>query len=134
MSEKTEMTTTNEKELQPVGEQARPEQIIRPAVDIFEDESGITVHADMPGVSKNRLTVKVEGDTLTIDGIAEIPMPENMEPLYAEVRARHYQRSFTLSPEMDVDKVEASLKNGVLTLRIPKREEHKPKKIEVKVG
>ncbi len=134
MSDKTELTTTQATEVQPAAEQKRVEQIVRPAVDIFEDDSGITVHADMPGVSKERLAVKVEGDTLSIDGVAEIPMPERMEPLYAEVRATHYQRSFTLSPEMDVDKVEASLKNGVLTLRIPKREEHKPKKIEVKVG
>jgi Molecular chaperone (small heat shock protein) len=134
MSDKTELTTTQATEVQPAAEQKRVEQIVRPEVDIFEDDSGITVHADMPGVSKERLTVKVEGDTLSIDGVAEIPMPERMEPLYAEVRATHYQRSFTLSPEMDVDKVEASLKNGVLTLRIPKREEHKPKKIEVKVG
>lgn len=134
MSDKTELTTRENNEMQPAAERPAQDQIIRPAVDIFEDESGITLHADMPGVSKERLNVKVEGDTLTIDGIAEIPMPEKMEPLYADVRATHYQRSFTLSPEMDVDKVEAMLKDGVLTLRIPKREEHKPKKIEVKVG
>ena len=134
MSDKTELTKKETTEVQPATEQGVQDQIIRPLVDIFEDESGITVHADMPGVSKERLNVKVEGDTLIIDGIAEIPMPEKMEPLYADVRATHYQRSFTLSPEMDVDKVEATLKDGVLTLRIPKREEHKPKKIEVKVG
>ncbi len=134
MSERNELTTTQGTEVQPAAEQKRVDSIVRPAVDIFEDESGITVHADMPGVSKERLNVKVEGDTLSIDGVADIPMPEGMEPLYAEVRATHYQRSFTLSPEMDVDKVEANLKNGVLTLRIPKRDEHKPRKIEVKVG
>ncbi len=134
MSDKTELTTTQAREVQPAAEQKRVEQKVRPLVDIFEDDSGITVHADMPGVSRDRLNVKVEGDTLTIDGEVDIPMPEGMEPLYAESRITHYQRGFTLSPEMDVDKVEASLKNGVLTLRIPKREEHKPKKIEVKVA
>ena len=133
MSEKTELTTRENSPVQKVENQVQ-EQIMRPAVDIFEDDSGITLHADMPGVAKERLNVKVEGDTLTIDGVAEIPMPEKMEPLYADVRATHYQRSFTLSPEMDVDKVEATLKDGVLTLRIPKREEHQPRKIEVKVG
>lgn len=134
MSDKTEMTTKESTEVSATSDQAKPDQIIRPMVDIFEDESGITLHADMPGVSKERLDIKVEGDTLTIDGVAEIPMPEGMEPLWADVRATHYQRSFTLSPEMDVEKVEASLKHGVLTLRIPKREEHKPRKIEVKMG
>ncbi|WP_457668432.1 Hsp20/alpha crystallin family protein [Thiolapillus sp.] len=132
MNDKTEIANKADTEVQPAMKQAEP--VMRPAVDIFEDESGITLHADMPGISKERLNVKVEGDTLTIEGDAEIPMPEGMEPLYADVRATHYQRSFTLSSEMDTEKVEASLKHGVLTLRIPKREEHKPRKIEVKVG
>ncbi|WP_456373402.1 Hsp20/alpha crystallin family protein [Thiolapillus sp.] len=132
MTDKTELATKNETDIKPVAKQSEPS--IRPAVDIFEDESGITLHADMPGISRDRLNVKVEGETLTIDGDAQIPVPEGMEPLYADVRATHYQRSFTLSSEMDTDKVEASLNHGVLTLRIPKREEHKPRKIEVKVG
>jgi len=132
MNDKTEIAKKADTEVQPAMKQAEP--VIRPAVDIFEDEGGITLHADMPGISKERLNVKVEGDVLTIEGDAEIPMPEGMEPLYADVRATHYQRSFTLSSEMDTEKVEANLKHGVLTLRIPKREEHKPRKIEVKVG
>jgi HSP20 family molecular chaperone IbpA len=132
MTEKTQLATKQETDIKSVSRQNEPS--IRPAVDIFEDESGITLHADMPGISRDRLSVKVEGDTLTIEGDAEIPVPEGMEPLYADVRATHYQRSFTLSNEMDTDKVEASLNQGVLTLRIPKREEHKPRKIEVKVG
>ncbi|WP_456447603.1 Hsp20/alpha crystallin family protein [Thiolapillus sp.] len=132
MNDKTELATKKETEIKPVDKQSEPS--IRPAVDIFEDESGITLHADMPGISKERLNVKVEGDTLMIEGDAEIPIPEGMEPLYADVRATHYQRSFSLSSEMDTEKVEASLNQGVLTLRIPKREEHKPRKIEVKVG
>ncbi len=132
MTERTELAKTADSEIQPAMKKNEP--VMRPAVDIFEDEGGITLHADMPGVSRDHLNVKVEGDTLTIEGDAEIPMPEGMEPLYADVRATHYQRSFTLGSEMDTEKVEASLKHGVLTLRIPKREEHKPKKIEVRVG
>ena len=132
MTDKSEMVKKSDTEVQPAMKQAEPS--IRPAVDIFEDEGGITLHADMPGISKDRLNVKVEGDVLTIEGDAEIPMPEGMQPLYADIRATHYQRSFTLGGEMDTEKVEASLKHGVLTLRIPKREEHKPKKIEVQLG
>ncbi|HIE54250.1 MAG TPA: Hsp20/alpha crystallin family protein [Chromatiaceae bacterium] len=132
MNDKTEMAPREKSEVTAAAE--RPEQIMRPKVDIFEDATGITVHADMPGVSRDRLDIKVEGDVLTIDGVAEIPMPEKMEPIYADVRATHYQRNFTLSREMDSEQMEAILKDGVLSLRIPKREEHKPKKIEVKVG
>ena len=108
------------------------EPAIRPAVDIFEDKSGITVKADMPGVSKDRLEVHIDSDTLYIEGEATIPMPENMQALYADVRSKRYERSFSLSRELDGEKIAANLKDGVLTLHIPKREEHKPRKIEVR--
>jgi len=116
--------------------QARQEQepAIRPAVDIFEDETGITVQADMPGVSRDRLEIQVDSDTLAIEGVADIAMPEGMEALYADVRATRYRRSFSLSSELDADKAEATLKDGVLSLRIPKRAQYQPRKIEIKTG
>jgi len=110
------------------------EKPIRPAVDIFEDDTGITVHADMPGVSRERLDIQVDRDTLSIEGRAEIAMPEGLEALYADVRSTRYQRSFTLSHELDGEKAQASLKDGVLQLRIPKREQYQPRKIEVRVS
>jgi HSP20 family molecular chaperone IbpA len=110
------------------------EHPMRPAVDIFEDATGITVHADMPGVSRDRLEVRIDRDTLSIEGKVKIPMPEGMEPLYADVRSTRYQRTFSLSSELETDGIDANLKDGVLTLRIPKREEHKPRKIEVRTG
>ena len=108
------------------------EPALRPAVDIFEDKTGITVKADMPGVSKDRLEVHIDSDTLYIEGEAAISMPEQMQALYADVRSTRYERSFSLSRELDGERVDANLKDGVLTLRIPKREEHKPRKIEVR--
>ena len=107
------------------------ERIIRPAVDIFEDETGITVHADMPGVAKDRLDIQVDAEGLSIAGDVAIPLPEAMEAVHADVRSRRYERSFSLSRELDAEHIDASLKDGVLTLRIPKHEEHKPRKIEV---
>ena len=114
-------------------QQGRTERTLRPPVDIFEDSTGITVQADMPGVSKDRLEVHIDNDTLSIDGTADISMPEGMEPLYADIRSTHYQRSFSLSRELDGEKVDATLKDGVLTLRIPKREQYQPRKVEVRV-
>ena len=114
-------------------QQGRTERTMRPPVDIFEDSTGITVQADMPGVSKDRLEVHIDNDTLSIDGTADISMPEGMEPLYADIRSTHYQRSFSLSRELDGEKVDATLKDGVLTLRIPKREQYQPRKVEVRV-
>jgi HSP20 family molecular chaperone IbpA len=110
------------------------EPAIRPAVDIFEDGTGITVQADMPGVTRERLEIQVDRDTLAIEGKAEISMPEGLEAIYADVRSTHYQRSFTLSHELDGEKADATLKDGVLTLRIPKREQYQPRKIEVRVS
>ena len=130
MNESKDVTTRQSKEVQ----RGKSERILRPPVDIFEDSTGITVQADMPGVSKDRLDVKIDNDTLSIEGRADISMPEGMEPLYADIRSTHYQRSFSLSRELDGDKVEASLRDGVLTLRIPRREQYKPRKIEVSVG
>jgi HSP20 family molecular chaperone IbpA len=111
-----------------------PKQALAPAVDIAENESGITVFADMPGVAKDRLTIKVEGDNLTIEGQAQIDVPENIELLHSEVRSPYFRRSFTLSRDLDPAKIEATLKNGVLQMRIPKSEEARPKRIDVKVG
>ena len=105
-----------------------------PPVDIYEDETGFTLIADLPGVSKERLGVKVNGDNLLIEGDVSVPAPLGMELLYAEILASSYRRSFTLSRELDASKIEANLKDGVLRLRIPKAEEAKPRKIEIKVG
>ena len=88
----------------------------------------------MPGVSKDRLGVKVNGDTLMIEGEVSVPAPAGMELLYAEILASGYRRSFTLSRELDASKIEANLKDGVLKLRIPKAEEARPRRIEIKVG
>ena len=131
MAERQEMAKQESSE---IPETKGAERAIRPPVDIFEDATGITLQADMPGVSKERLNVRVDRDTLTIEGDANIQMQEGMDALYADVRATRYQRSFSLSRELNMDKVEASLKDGVVTLRIPKREELQPRKIEVRTG
>jgi HSP20 family protein len=110
------------------------EQAILPTVDIFENESGITLKADMPGVSRDRLDVHIDSDTLAIEGLAEIPMPAGMDAIYADIRSKRYQRSFSLSRELDTERIEANLKDGVLTLHIPRREEHRPRRIEVQTG
>ena len=114
--------------------EAQAQRAALPAVDVFEDASGITLLADMPGVPKERLDVKVEADTLSIEGEVVAPTPEGLEAVYAEVRVPRYRRTFTLSRELDTSKVEANLKDGVLTLRIPKQAHAQPRRIEVRVA
>jgi HSP20 family protein len=109
-----------------------PESVLRPPVDIHETAEDITLQADMPGVSKERLEIQVEGTNLVIQGEIGIVPQQQMAPLYADVRATTYRRSFVLSNELEADKIQASLKDGLLTLRIPKRAEVRPRRIEVR--
>jgi HSP20 family protein len=106
--------------------------MLRPPVDVFEDANGITLQLDLPGVSKERLSVQTDRNTLTVEGDALIAMQQGMEALYAEVHSTHYRRSFTLSGELEPEKTEANLKDGVLTLLIPKRAELRPRRVEVR--
>jgi HSP20 family molecular chaperone IbpA len=135
MSDNTNISKTNQtSSVAQTGQmQNMPRQALAPAVDIAESESGITLLADMPGVSKERLTIKVEGDNLTIEGQAQIDVPDNIELMHSEVRSPYLRRSFTLSRDLDPAKIEATLRNGVLQMHIPKSEEARPKRIEVKV-
>ena len=134
MNDKQDLATRSASEVQRnEASAARAQTALRPPTDIFEDGDGITLRLDMPGVAKERLSIQTDKNTLTIDGDVQIAMPEGMEALYAEVHSTHYRRSFTLSGELESDKAEANLKDGVLTLRIPKRAELRPRRIDVRV-
>jgi len=111
---------------------ARQEPAMRPPVDVFESSEGITLWADMPGVSKDHLELRVDGTTLLLEGHVEFPMGANLEALYADVRSTLYRCSFALSNELDTARIDANLKDGVLTVRIPKRAELRPRRIEVR--
>ena len=112
----------------------RNEGALMPPVDVMEDSTGITLRADLPGVPKDKLNLQIEAVTLTIEGEMSIATPEGMEASYAEVHVPRYRRVFTLSKELDPSKVAAELRNGVLTLRIPKAEHAQPRRIDVKVS
>jgi HSP20 family molecular chaperone IbpA len=107
---------------------------ILPPIDITEDASGITLLADLPGVPKERLTVRVDGDGLLIDGEAQLDTPEGMQAAYTELQVPHYRRLFTLSRDLDTARAEASFTDGVLRLSIPKVEHAKPRRIDIRVG
>lgn len=113
------------------GTAAQRTTAVLPPVDIFEDEAGFTVLADLPGVARDRLTVRVDGDSLLIEGAAQAPVGADMTLIYGEVLNPLYRRTFTLSRELDPGKIEAKLDNGVLRLTIPKAEEARPRRIEV---
>jgi HSP20 family protein len=120
---------------QKTGEEPRRDQpFVVPPVDVFENEAGITLLADLPGVSRDRLGVRVDGESLTVEASAVTAQPEGMELVYGEAQYPSYRRQFTLSRELDTSRIEATLKDGVLKLTIPKMEEAKPRRIEVRAG
>lgn len=105
-----------------------------PPVDVVEDAGGITLYADLPGVAKEGLNLQVDGDTLTIEGSIALALAEGAVASHVEVNAQHYRRAFTLSRELDADKVQASFEAGVLKLRIPKAEHAQARKVEIQVA
>jgi HSP20 family protein len=110
---------------------AGADSVLRPPVDIHETADELVLRADMPGVTRERLEVRVDGNTLLIEGSIGLAPQEAMTALYADIRSTMYRRQFVLSNELDTANVAASLQNGVLTVKLPKRAERKPRRIPV---
>lgn len=132
MTDNREVTTQNTTGVE--RSEREPSVALIPPADVFEDADGITLQLDMPGVSRDRLNLQTDKNSLVIEGNAQIDMPQGMAALYADVRSTFYRRSFVLSDELETDKTEANLKDGVLTVHIPKRAEVRPRRIEVRGG
>ncbi len=115
-------------------ERTRARRTFVPAVDIFETKEAIVLTADMPGVDEKSVDITLDKNMLTLTGNVGAPEFDGYKPAYVEYETGDYQRSFTLSNEIDTDRIEANVKNGVLRLTLPKAESTRSKKIDVKVG
>lgn len=133
MTQQTTATTAANADQSNVGDRNLQVSVL-PAVDIFENPHGITLLADMPGVPREHLEIKVEGESLLIEGTVQTEMSQGLEPIHAEVRVPRYRRSFVLSRELDTSGIQANLKEGVLSLHIPKKAHAQAKKIPVSAG
>lgn len=107
---------------------------VNPPVDIYETDSGLTLLADMPGVEASGLDVRVEEGLLTIQGRPERRLPDKAIARYSETSDLDYVRSFRLGLEIDAARVEATLTNGVLELKLPKSERARTRRIQVKTS
>ncbi len=105
---------------------------LTPPVDVIEDAGGITLYADLPGVSRDKLNLQVESDTLTIEAESDLSVPQGLASHHTEVGLARFRRVFTLSKELDTEKVSAELAQGVLKLRIPKAEHAQPRRIDIR--
>lgn len=113
---------------------ARPGSALQPPVDVIEDSAGISLVADLPGVSRDGLHLKVDGDQLTIEADLTLDLPQGLTAHHAEVPLARYRRSFVLSKELNAEAVSAELQHGVLKVRIPKAEHAQPRRIAVQVA
>jgi HSP20 family molecular chaperone IbpA len=103
-----------------------------PAVDIYENEDEILIYADMPGVVKDDISVDIDNGTLSISGVRKLSVTGSVT--YEEFSDVEYVRNFSVPQTIDVEKVEAEVKNGVLRLHLPKSEAAKPRQIEIKTA
>ena len=113
---------------------ARAEAALLPLVDVIEDADGIVLIADLPGVAKEQLSLRVLDDQLHIEGDLALPLPAGAQGCRNEVRRSHYRRAFTLSKELDANQVSAELAHGVLRVRIPKAAHAQPRRITVQLS
>jgi HSP20 family molecular chaperone IbpA len=130
-----EVQDTEKQEVEEMGaERTRDRLAFVPRVDIYETDEAIHVLADMPGVDENSLDIMLEKSVLTINGYVEPMQPEDHALAHAEYRVGDYERAFTLSDQIDQDKIEATVKDGVLRLVLPKITEARQRKIPITAG
>lgn len=129
MKETTVPAATPQAEVPDTRESSRT---LTPAVDIFEHEDDLVVVADLPGVEKDQVDVRVDDSILTLKATAKSSLPG--DPTYREYSLLNYFRQFELSDKVDRDHIKAQMKHGVLSISLPKREEEKPKRITVEVA
>jgi HSP20 family protein len=132
MASTQELQVQKKRELENKEETTIPTRMFVPVADIFEGENDLTVILEMPGVEKNNVDVRVEDGVLNVEGRLDLTKYQGLQPLYTEYNIGHYSRSFRLSSKIDQNKIAAEMKDGVLTLRLPKVEEAKPRTIQVK--
>jgi len=135
MNDKTQIAERDQEAIaRHEGNQPARRMTLTPAVDVFEDSQGITLWADLPGVTKEKLDVKVHDGNLYIEAEAVIPTPAGLRLQHAEIREPRFARAFSLSADFDTSKIFANLQNGVLKLTIPRRDEARPRQVEVQTN
>lgn len=132
MSANNLTAANNEKNMQAREETRSSDKYLKPAVNIIETENGLTLTADIPGASKETLDINVEKGILTISAPTARSVPGT--PVYTEFELAPYYRQFSIPESLSHDKASAELANGILTLKIPKAETAKPRKIGINVA
>jgi HSP20 family molecular chaperone IbpA len=131
MATAQELKVQKKRELESKEESTMPTRVFVPTADIYEGEDALTVVLEMPGVEKSNVQIRVEDSVLNVAGRLDLSKYEGLMPLYTEYNIGDYSRSFRLSSKIDQNRIAAEIKDGVLTLTLPKAEEAKPRTIQI---
>ena len=126
-----DLQVQKKRELEGKEESTIPARTFVPTADIYEDHDSLKVILEMPGVEKGNVDVRVEEGVLFVEGRLDLTKYRGLQPLYTEYNIGNYARSFRLSNAIDQDKIGAELKDGMLSLTLPKAEKAKPRTIQV---
>jgi HSP20 family protein len=132
MAARQELQVQKKRELEQSEEATIPARVFLPNADIYETPDALSVVLEMPGVEKSNVDIRVEQGILNVEGRLDLSKYQGLQPLYTEYNVGHYARSFQLSSKIDQNAIEAELKDGVLSLTLPKAEQAKPRKIQVR--
>jgi HSP20 family protein len=132
MAGQQELQVQQKREVEKSQEATRPTRAFLPTTDIFESEEALTMILEMPGVDRDNIEVSVENGVLTVEGKINFGKYEGLQPVYSEYNIGPYRRTFRISSRIDQDKISAEMRDGVITLVLPKAEEAKARRIEVK--
>jgi HSP20 family protein len=132
MATQQELQVRQKQEVEKAQESTRPMRAFLPTTDIFETDEALTMLLEMPGVDRENIEISVENGVLTVEGKINFSKYEGLQPVYSEYNVGPFRRSFRLSSRIDQDKIRAEMQGGVITLVLPKAEEAKPRRIDVK--
>jgi HSP20 family protein len=127
-----ELQVQQKQEVEKPQESTRPMRAFAPTTDIFETDEALTMLLEMPGVDRENIEISVENGVLTVEGKINFSKYEGLQPVYSEYNIGPFRRTFRLSSRIDQDKIRAEMQGGVITLVLPKAEEAKPRRIDVK--
>ena len=127
-----ELQVQQKQEVEKPQESTRPMRAFSPTTDIFETDEALTMLLEMPGVDRENIEISVDNGVLTVEGRINFSKYEGLQPIYSEYNIGPFRRSFRISSRIDQDKIKAEMQSGVITLVLPKAEEARPRRIEIK--
>ena len=131
MTSGQELEVQQKREVQKKEEGTAPTRVFLPTTDIYETDQGLTVSMEMPGVAKSNVDINIDDGVLTIEGRIDFSKYQGLRPVYSEYNIGNCRRSFSLPGSINQEHIKAEMKDGVLTLTLPKAEKAKPRQVPI---